>query len=163
MRNQVMRMPGVFVAMVVAAFAGEANVHRAPANCGPTASGLKNIDAWLASSPGGEKWDVIHFNFGIHDRNTPVADYATRLERIVERLEKTGAKLVWATTTPIPDAPAQNQTARLVVENSSISLLRLMPRCFASWRRRAAVSSGIRIVSVVMVVSSVPSRTPPVS
>jgi hypothetical protein len=26
------------------ALAGKANVHRAPANCGPTASGLKNID-----------------------------------------------------------------------------------------------------------------------
>lgn len=101
------------------ALAGEANVHRAPANCGPTASGLKNIDAWLASAPGDTKWDVIHFNFGIHDRNTPVADYASRLERLVERLEKTGAKLVWATTTPIPDAPAQNQTAASIVERNA--------------------------------------------
>ncbi|MFM7163849.1 MAG: SGNH/GDSL hydrolase family protein, partial [Planctomycetaceae bacterium] len=29
------------------ALAGKANVHRAPANCGPTASGLRNIDVWL--------------------------------------------------------------------------------------------------------------------
>lgn len=101
--------------------AGKANVHRAPANCGPTASGLKNLDAWLASSPGGTKWDVIHFNFGIHDRNTPVADYAARLERIVEQLEKTGAKLVWATTTPIPDASAQNQTAASIVERNAVA------------------------------------------
>jgi lysophospholipase L1-like esterase len=101
------------------ALAGQANVHRAPANCGPTASGIKNIDAWLASAPGGGKWDVIHFNFGIHDRNTPMADYAARLERIVERLEKTGAKLIWATTTPIPDAPAQNQTAASIVERNA--------------------------------------------
>lgn len=36
------------------ALAGRANVHRAPANCGPTASGLTNLDAWLASSPWGE-------------------------------------------------------------------------------------------------------------
>jgi lysophospholipase L1-like esterase len=101
------------------ALAGKANVHRAPANCGPTASGIKNLDAWLTSAPGGGKWDVIHFNFGIHDRNTPVADYAARLERIVEQLEKTGAKLVWATTTPIPDAPAQNQTAVSIVERNA--------------------------------------------
>lgn len=67
------------------ALAGRANVHRAPANCGPTASGIKNIDAWLASAPGGGKWDVIHFNFGIHDRNTPVADYVARLGQLVER------------------------------------------------------------------------------
>ena len=99
--------------------AGKANVHRAPANCGPTASGIKNLDAWLTSAPGDAKWDVIHFNFGIHDRNTPVADYAARLERIVERLEKTRAKLVWATTTPIPDVPAQNQTAASIVERNA--------------------------------------------
>ena len=60
---------------------------RAPANCGPTASGIKNIDAWLASAPGGETWDVIHFNFGIHDRNTPLADYSARLEQLVERMK----------------------------------------------------------------------------
>ncbi|MFM8414840.1 MAG: SGNH/GDSL hydrolase family protein [Planctomycetota bacterium] len=101
------------------ALAGRANVHRAPANCGPTASGLTNLDAWLASSPGGEKWDVIHFNFGIHDRNTPVADYVARLEQIVARLEKTGAKLIWATTTPIPDVPAQKQTAASIVERNA--------------------------------------------
>jgi lysophospholipase L1-like esterase len=101
------------------ALAGAANVHRAPANCGPTASGIKHIEAWLASSPGGETWDVIHFNFGIHDRSTPVADYATRLEQFVERLEKTGAKLVWATTTPIPDDPAQKQTAASIVERNA--------------------------------------------
>jgi acyl-CoA thioesterase-1 len=101
------------------ALAGKANVHRAPANCGPTASGIKNIDAWLASAPGVERWDVIHFNFGIHDRATPVADYTGRLEKIVERLEKTGAKLVWATTTPIPDVPAQNQTAASIVERNA--------------------------------------------
>jgi lysophospholipase L1-like esterase len=104
---------------VRAALAGEANVHRAPANCGPTSSGVKNLDAWLASSPGGGTWDVIHFNFGIHDRDTPVADYAARLEQIVQRLEKTGAKLIWATTTPIPDAPAQNQTTASVVERNA--------------------------------------------
>jgi len=46
------------------ALAGKANVHRAPANCGPTATGLKKMDVWL----GDGKWDVIHFNFGIHDR-----------------------------------------------------------------------------------------------
>ena len=53
------------------ALAGKANVHRAPENCGPTANGLKKLDIWL----GDGKWDVIHFNFGIHDR----ADQAGRL------------------------------------------------------------------------------------
>ena len=100
-----------------AALAGVANVHRAPANCGPTAAGVKNLEVWL----GVGKWDVIHFNFGIHDRGTPAADYVQRLEAIVARLEKTGAKLVWASTTPIPDNPAQKQTARSVVEKNALA------------------------------------------
>jgi hypothetical protein len=97
--------------------AGKANVHRAPANCGPTASGLKNLDVWLGEG----KWDVIHFNFGIHDRATPAADYVKRLEEIVVRLEKTGAKLIWTSTTPIPDNPAQKQTAASIVEKNALA------------------------------------------
>src|SRR3954467_10868139 len=42
---------------------GKANVHRPPANCGPTERGLDQLDKWL----GDGKWDVIHFNFGLHD------------------------------------------------------------------------------------------------
>ncbi len=99
------------------ALTGKANIHRAPANCGPTASGLKNIEVWLGEG----KWDVIHFNFGIHDRATPAADYVKRLEEIVTRLEKTGAKLIWASTTPIPDNPAQKQTAASIVEKNAVA------------------------------------------
>ena len=42
---------------------GKANVHRANANCGPTDSSLKRIDKWLE----GGRWDIIHFNWGLHD------------------------------------------------------------------------------------------------
>lgn len=94
--------------------AGKANVHRAPANCGPTASGMKNIEVWL----GDGKWDVIHFNFGIHDRNTPVADYVQRLEQLITRMKQTGAKLVWASSTPIPDTADGKQTAASMVERN---------------------------------------------
>lgn len=93
---------------------GKANVHRAPANCGPTASGLKNIETWL----GDGQWDLIHFNFGIHDRNTPLADYTARLEQLVIRLKQTGARLVWAATTPIPDSADGKQTAASIIERN---------------------------------------------
>lgn len=96
---------------------GKANVHRAPANCGPTASGIKNIEVWL----GDGKWDVIHFNFGIHDRNTPVADYTSRLDQLITRMRKTGAKLIWASTTPIPDTPDGKQTAASIVEKNKVA------------------------------------------
>jgi len=100
---------------VRAALAGKANVHRAPENCGPTANGLKKLEVWLGTG----KWDVIHFNFGIHDRGTPLADYTARLAQIVTRLQATGAKLIWASTTPIPDDAAKKQSAASIVERNT--------------------------------------------
>lgn len=90
---------------------GKVNVHRAPANCGPTATGLKRMHVWL----GDGNWDLIHFNFGIHDRNTPLDDYTKRLEQLIEIMQKTGAKLVWCSTTPIPDVPEKKWTAKSIV------------------------------------------------
>ena len=100
--------------------AGVANVHRPPTNCGPTTRGLENLEKWLAAeNDGGGDWDVIHFNFGLHDlkyvdadgKNTspgkgelqvPPDEYRANLTKIVERLQKTGAKLIWRPTTPVP-------------------------------------------------------------
>ncbi len=100
------------------ALAGVANVHKAPENCGPTSNGLKKLDIWL----GDGKWDVIHFNFGIHDRKTPTKDYAVRLEQIVDRLQKTGAKLVWASTTPVPAETKDGPTMpAAIVERNAVA------------------------------------------
>lgn len=86
---------------------GKANVHRIPQNGGPTKNGIANIDKWL----GDGKWDVIHFNWGIHDlkimddgkRQVEPGDYEKNLRDLVAKMKATGAKLIWATTTPIPD------------------------------------------------------------
>ncbi|MHC4285022.1 MAG: alpha/beta hydrolase fold domain-containing protein [Planctomycetota bacterium] len=43
--------------------ADKANVHRVPTNARHTGIGLENIHKWL----GDGKWDVIHFNWGLHD------------------------------------------------------------------------------------------------
>ena len=103
---------------VRAALAGKANVHRAPENCGPTANGIKNIELWL----GDGKWDIVHFNFGLHDSGTPVADYEARLREIVARLKKTGAKLIWASTTPRPaDGKEGPALVAAVVERNEIA------------------------------------------
>jgi acyl-CoA thioesterase-1 len=63
---------------------------------------------------------VIHFNFGLHDmkredpesgrpsgdpehpRQAGLETYEKQLRQIVARLRKTGAKLIFATTTPVP-------------------------------------------------------------
>jgi lysophospholipase L1-like esterase len=116
---------------------GKANLHRIPANGGPTVNGLKNLKAWLGTG----KWDVIHFNFGIHDakfmqpgqQQVPPADYERNLRDIVKQLQATGAKLIWAAITPIPDGelnpprafdkvPTYNAIARKVMEENSVSI-----------------------------------------
>lgn len=87
------------------ALAGKVNVHRPATNCGSTNSGVQNLDAWLGEG----KWDVIHFNWGMHDlkyfdsgkQNVPIAQYEKNLRELVARLQKTGAVLVFATTTPL--------------------------------------------------------------
>ena len=38
-------------------------MHRIPENGGPTTNGRAKIKKWL----GDTKWDVIHFNWGLHD------------------------------------------------------------------------------------------------
>ncbi len=99
--------------------AGRANVHRVPTNARHTGIGLENIYKWLGEG----KWDVIHFNWGLHDlcyrsRNakTPgrrdkvngsldltFEEYQQNLRELVKILNATGAKLIWASTTPVPD------------------------------------------------------------
>jgi acyl-CoA thioesterase-1 len=107
---------------VQAALKGKVNVWRIPTNAGSTKDGLEHLDQWLAWRP---KWDVIHFNFGLHDLkhqkagspnpdqldvtgtvNVPVEQYTENLEKLVTRLEQTGAKLIWGATTPLPDGAA---------------------------------------------------------
>lgn len=101
---------------------GVANVHRPNTNCGPTTRGVQEIDKWL----GDGKWDIIHFNFGLHDlkymddagKNTspdkghlqvPLPDYEKNLEALVAKMERTGAKLIFATTTPVPAKEPQRK------------------------------------------------------
>ncbi|QDU63478.1 hypothetical protein Pan216_43580 [Planctomycetes bacterium Pan216] len=87
---------------------GKANIHRIKTNGGPTTRGVASIDSWL----GDGNWDLIHFNWGIHDvvkrekggpNRVPLKEYTKNLESLTDRLKETGATLVWATTTPIPD------------------------------------------------------------
>lgn len=109
---------------------GVANVHRVPANCGSTRTALGHygLVRWL--NPG-EHWDVIHFNHGLHDLsyrfaddrdrndhgeyaspsngghpNVSVEEYEKNLRAIVGRLRQTGARLIFANTTPVPESDA---------------------------------------------------------
>ena len=100
----------------------KANVIRPLTNCGPTSRGVDQIEQWL----GDGKWDVIHFNFGLHDlvyfsadgktrveptaigarHQVPLEQYEQNLRKLVARLKQTGAVLIWCSTTPVPDGSA---------------------------------------------------------
>lgn len=103
----------------------EAVVKHHKGNAGPTDNGLKRLDQWLGSDPmpGSEKWDVIHFNWGLHDLcyrhpesktqghrdkvngtlTTSLDQYEKNLDELVTRLKTTGAALIWAHTTVVPE------------------------------------------------------------
>jgi uncharacterized sulfatase len=101
---------------VVKRLGGRAEVTRIPGNGMWTGTGLEKIDQWL----GDGRWDVIHFNWGLWDMygwefhaedRSPEA-YEKRLEALVTRLEKTGATLIWATTTPACPGPETSMRKR---------------------------------------------------
>ncbi len=114
---------------------GEADVQRIPTNGGPTIKGLAELDQWLGQA----HWDVIHFNWGLHDlkriegkHQVPIDQYEKNLRRLVARLKKTGAKLIWCSTTPVPegaspprsnaDAVRYNAVARKIMEEGGIAI-----------------------------------------
>jgi hypothetical protein len=129
---------------------GIADVFRPPVNCEHTGYGLAQIKTWLGTN----KWDAIHFNFGIWDthfldskgdivsavnnnlsardiriRYTP-EQYRENLAQIVDVLKGTGAKLIWASTTPImsrtgdrfEDIPTLNRIAADLMKSHGIAI-----------------------------------------
>jgi lysophospholipase L1-like esterase len=147
---------------VRALLAGKANVFRPVSadgknaeNCSGTTKGVKSVDRWLA----GRKWDVIHFNFALHDlkhvsqpgedtatsktedpQQANLEQYRQNLETIVQKLQTTGARLVFATTTPVapgtsnplrePEAPPRyNAAASEIMKKHDIRINDLFAFC----------------------------------
>lgn len=116
--------------------AGKANVHRIGENGGPSDNGTAKIKKWL----GDGKWDVIHFNWGLHDiklgtgkHQVPIDQYEKNLRELVQTMKGTGAKLIWATTTPVPegktnpprknsDVIAYNAIAKKIMDENGIAI-----------------------------------------
>lgn len=97
-----------YTAPVRKQLAGKANVHRILTNGGPTSNGLNFLKTWLGTN----QWEVIHFNWGLHDLKyldtgkpqISLEDYEKNLATLVAQLKATHAKLIWCSTTPVPDA-----------------------------------------------------------
>lgn len=124
------------------------NKNNRPENCAGTKKGVAAIDRWLKID-GGE-FDVIHFNFGLHDlkrvnqetgknsndpadpRQSEPDAYEKQLREIVKKLKSTGAVLVFATTTPVPkgvrplrdttDPQRYNGIAKKIMDENKIAV-----------------------------------------
>jgi lysophospholipase L1-like esterase len=116
--------------------AGKANVHRIAENGGPTTNGIAKLQRWL----GAGKWDVVHFNWGLHDikldtgkHQVPIDAYEMNLRALVKTMKATRAKLIWASTTPVPegklsprrsndDVIAYNAVAKRIMQEQGIEI-----------------------------------------
>ena len=169
---------------------GKANVHRANTNCGPTTRGLEKLGEWL----GDKKWDVVHFNFGLHDlkymngkgqlvdvdkgqQQVPPADYERNLAKIVERLKKTGARLVWRNTTPVPpgakgrvpgDEVKYNEIASRVMQRQGVTEIDDLHKFAAARLDRIQQKANVHFTSAgskqlaLQVAKKIESLLPPV-
>lgn len=129
---------------------GIADVYRPPVNCQHSAYGLAHVKAWLGTG----RWDVVHFNFGIWDthlldahgalvrsaQEDPAApgirirltpeQYTANLAQMVASLRNTGARLIWASTTPVlcrtgerlNVIPAYNEHAAAVMRAGDVAI-----------------------------------------
>lgn len=113
---------------------GKANVHRIPVNGGPTTNGIANLKKWL----GDGKWDVIHFNWGLHDlklidgkHQVPIDEYEKNLRELVTQMKASNAKLIWCSTTPVPagaaarnveDGPRYNAVAKKIMDEMQVPI-----------------------------------------
>ncbi len=91
---------------------------------------LNTLRYWLPAFP---EPDVIHWNVGLWDvginygeeegRFTGIDEYVDTLRRILRELKKTGAKIIFATTTPVsPKKAVISETNHSIHRNSDIQL-----------------------------------------
>jgi arylsulfatase A-like enzyme len=125
---------------------GKAHVVHTPSNNAGTTLGRQRLSEWLSDVD----WDLIHFNWGLHDlkhvqagtgknSNDPddpqqadVTQYRKNMGTLVRQLKQIGADLIYATTTPYPagvkpcrvpeDAQRYNQAALHIMKRNDIAI-----------------------------------------
>ena len=120
---------------VVKRLQGRATVYHNPGNAGNSGRCLERLAQWLEQLD--KSWDVIHFNCGLWDlcyrhphskaqgnrdklKGTvthPPEEYRQNLKQLVAALKKTKAKLIWASTTPVPEGEAGRKVGDDIVYN----------------------------------------------
>jgi len=135
-----------YTPFVADALAPAVTVIHNPGNGGSTVRGRDSIESWI----GNREWDVILFNFGLHDlvykdslnkydvirgkQAVSPDDYRKNLEYIVSGLKESTARIIFMTTTMVPenssgrkpeDPARYNAVAVEVMERNGIGVLDL--------------------------------------
>jgi len=135
-----------YTPFVEKALAPDILVTHNPGNGGSTIRGLDSLELWLNN----KKWDLITFNFGLHDMvykdeqnkydvvngkiTVPLELYRNNLELIVTRLKGKTTNLVFINTTVVPENSAgrkpedpakYNQVAMEVMKKNGIQVIDL--------------------------------------
>ncbi len=121
-------------------FVDKAIISHNPGNAQHTGTGLDKIEEWIGSG----KWDIIQFNWGLWDLcyrhpdskvqgkrdkvngkiTYSVDDYKYNLDSIVSILEeKTEAKLIFVTTTYVPEDEAGRYTDDAIKYNDAAKMV----------------------------------------
>jgi acyl-CoA thioesterase-1 len=97
-----------YAELAAASLAGEALVSTPPENGEDSRKVLTRLEQWL----GAGRYDLIHFNCGLHDIKrphgadaiqVPIEEFAANLQEIVGRLRARAGIVIWARTTPVMD------------------------------------------------------------
>lgn len=135
-----------YTPFIKTALSANAEVAHNPGNGGSTLRGMESMEKWLDN----RDWDVILFNFGLHDMvhkdssgkydvvngkiAVPLKEYKKNLEAIADKLNETTAKVIFVTTTMVPDGasgrktasvPEYNEVALKVMKKKSIKVVDL--------------------------------------
>lgn len=134
---------------------GIANYYRIEGNGGSVDRGVLCTELWLGDyEQEGLGWDVIQFNHGLHDLkqvydadtktygeyNVPIEQYKACLEKQIAILKKTGATLIWCTTTPVPNngnvwgtpPMGRQKDADLVFNKAALEVMKRHPEILVS-------------------------------
>ncbi len=129
-----------------AALKGIANYHRNEGNSFSSVHGVSNAELWLGDyQQKGLHWDVIQFNHGLHDLKqtydkkadsfgdyaVPLEVYKASLEKEIAILKKTGATLIWCSTTPVPQDNksqyARRKGAEILFNQAAVEVMQRHP------------------------------------
>lgn len=122
-----------YTPFIKAALSPDVEVSHNPGNGGSTQRGLDSMQKWLDN----RDWDLILFNFGLHDMvhkdsagkydvvngkiAVPLKAYRKNLEAIADKLNETTAKVIFVTTTMVPEGASGRKTAS-VPEYNEVAL-----------------------------------------